>query len=315
MVGHGQAANSLYHALVGLPAVRFQWVIGRRLDSAAQFASERGIPNHSIQFEAALADPTVDTMLICSPNELHYSQAMQALQAGKHVVVEVPMAMSYREAQALVNTAAEKGLFLSVPHTGRYLTTARQAKALLASGELGHPYQLIYRRLVLLRPGAGWTGRPRSWIDSVSWHHGAHALDLASWLLGEPLHCVGAAIGHNASHHQSTDVSAVLVTPSKTIVTVTISYNSTQRIFDCVVVGEKGMLALQDFTSLRHDDAILIQELDPFESLERAYRSYALDLVASLRGEGPVAIGGAELLPMMEQLDHIHTMAGEPGIS
>ena len=146
----------------------------------------------------------------------------------------------------------------------------------------------------------------------MSWHHTAHAVEQAHWLLAEPLHCMGAAIGRHATHDQSTDVSATFVTPSETMVTLTLSYNSRQSIFDCVLVGEKGVLELQDFTVLRHNGVVVFrEEVDPIESVEQAYRRYALDLVAGLRGEKPVPVNGTEMLPIMEQLDRMHTLAEE----
>jgi predicted dehydrogenase len=147
------------------------------------------------------------------------------------------------------------------------------------------------------------------WIDSVSWHQGAHAVDLVYWLLNEPLTCVGAAVGYHASHDQSTDVSATLVTPTATLVTITISYNATHKVFDCVLVSEKSLLELQDFTTLRLDGVELVREIDPFDSLEQAYRRYGLELVAGLREGGPVPVEAVELLPVMEQLDRMHALA------
>jgi hypothetical protein len=74
-------------------------------------------------------------------------------------------------------------------------------------------------------------------------------------------------------------------------------------------MGEDGLLELVDFTLLRRDGLELVREVDPFESLDRAYKRYALDLVAALRSEGPVPISGVDLLPVMEQLDRMHVLA------
>lgn len=310
IIGHGQAGNSFYNALNDLPGVQLNWVIGRRPEATAQFAQERDIPNHGIELEAALTDPAVDVVLICTPNELHYNQTMLALQAGKHVVVEVPLAMSYLEAQELVDVALEKECFLSVSHNTRYVATYTRAKELVSANELGQIYQVVYRRLTTKRETKGWTGRPRSWVDSVAWHHTAHAADLASWLLNEPFYCKGAAIGYNTSSDQSTDISAVLTTPSETIVTLTLSYNSSQELFDCVLIGENGTLELEDFITLRRDGTeILREQVSSIESVEQAYRRYALELVAGLRGERPIPNKGSELLPVIEQLDAMHALA------
>ena len=91
--------------------------------------------------------------------------------------------------------------------------------------------------------------------------------------------------------------------------TMTISYNAARKIFDWVLVGENGLLEFVDFTGLRRDGVELVSEVDPFDSLERAYRRYALELVAGLNGEGPLPVSGAELLPVMEQLERMHTLA------
>jgi 2-hydroxy-4-carboxymuconate semialdehyde hemiacetal dehydrogenase len=151
--------------------------------------------------------------------------------------------------------------------------------------------------------------RTRSWTDSVSWHHAAHAVDLAHWLLQEPLDCIGAILGLNPDLKNEVDLSANFRTPSGAIVTIAMSYNSRIDLADYIVIGENATFEFRDFSVLRRNDTILVQEGTVLQSLESAYGRYAADVTAGLRSEAEMPVTGAELLPVMAQLQRIHDLA------
>ena len=310
MVGYGQAATLLHAAFADEREVAFRWVIGRLPEPAEQFARERGIPCHSVELEHALRDERVDAVIIATPHDLHYEQALRTLQAGKHAIVEVPLTMSFTEAQSLVRVAAEQGRQLSAPHISRYLPMNVEAKRLVESGEVGRVYQFIYRRLWLQRGVGHLFNRTRSWIDTVSWHHAAHPVDMAMWLLGERMQCVGAIIGHDREHGNAVDLSANFLTDSGAAVTLALSYNATHNYLDGVVIGEKALLEMQGFSCLKRQGETVLAPQDSLDVQRLAYQRYITAAVAGLRGEGPMPVTGAELLPAMEQLQRMHDLAG-----
>ena len=312
LVGYGQAATLLHAAFAAEREVAFRWVIGRLPGPAEHFARERGIPCHGADLEHALHDDQVDAVIIATPHDLHYAQALRTLQAGKHAIVEVPLTMSYTEAQALVRVAAAHGRHLSAPLIARYLPMNVEARRLIEAGELGRVFQFIYRRLWLQRRIGHLLNRARSWIDTVAWHHAAHPVDLAMWLLGDRMACVGAVIGYDREHGNAVDLSANFVTSSGAAVTLTLSYNATQNFLDGVVVGEKALLEMEGFSCLKRQGEVLLAPQEALDVQRLAYQRYCSAALAGMRDEGPMPLTGAELLPTIEQLQRIHDLAGPP---
>ena len=311
VVGYGQAATLLRAAFAAEPDVAFRWVVGRLPEPSAAFAQTHAIPHHTTDLTEALADDQIDTVIIATPHDLHFSQAYQALQAGKHVIVEVPMTLSYSEAQTLVESAEARGLLLSVPYISRYLDINIEAKQLIDSGSLGRIYQLIYRRLWLQRNIGHMMNRKRSWVDTVAWHHAAHPIDLYMWLLGEPIECVGAIIGRDPVVGNETDLSANFITPSGVLVTLSMSYNARQNYMDTLILGEEAVLELQGYATLKRQEETLVGPEDALMVQERAYGRYAAAVVAALRSEAPVPVSGREVLSSMAQLQRIHDLAAQ----
>ncbi len=309
IVGYGQSAVLMHAGFVAQPGVAVRWVIGRLPEPTAQFAAERGIAHHGVDLEAALADETLDAIVICTPHALHYTQALRALQAGKHAIVEVPLTLSYAEACHLVEVAAAGGRQLSIPHISRYLPMYVEAQQRLQAGELGRVFQFIYRRLWLQRGIGNMLKRQRSWLDTVSWHHAAHPVDLAMWLLGEPMQCVSAVIGRDRQSNKEVDLSTHFVMPSGTIITLTLSYNARQDFLDTVIIGEHSLLEFQGFSALRRSGEVLLQPTSAIEVQSLAYERYIAAAVAGLRGAAPMPVTGAEILPVMEQLQRMHDLA------
>jgi predicted dehydrogenase len=133
---------------------------------------------------ALIASPEVDLVVLASPNDSHFALAHAALQAGKAVVVDKPFTLHAAEAQALVNLADAKGLFLSVFHNRRWDGDFLTLQALLAQGELGRVVRMAshfdrYRPLV----------RPR-WREAAG-PGGGLWIDLAPHLLDQALQCFG----------------------------------------------------------------------------------------------------------------------------
>lgn len=110
-------------------------ICGRNSLAAERLGVPFGIPHR--EAEAVLADPSIEAIHICTPNALHYSQAKEALLAGKHVVCEKPLATTAAEAQELVTIARERNLRNCVCHNLRYYPMVQQMRQMREAGELG----------------------------------------------------------------------------------------------------------------------------------------------------------------------------------
>lgn len=164
---------------------------------ARDVAQAWGVPRAYRDIEEVVADPQVQVVHVCTPNHLHRPMAQAALEAGKHVVCEKPLATTLEDARALAALAAANALVATVPFVYRYHPVVREARARIAHGELG-PLHLIHGSYLqdwLLDPGSNnWRvdlalgGASRVFADI-----GSHWCDLVEWVSGERFTEVSAA--------------------------------------------------------------------------------------------------------------------------
>ena len=107
------------------------------IDLAQHLGAGFAIPTVVADYRAILANPAIDAVHICTPNAQHFSMAREALEAGKHVVCEKPLATTVEEAEELVALAARKGLRNAVCHNLRYYPMVQQLRRMREAGELG----------------------------------------------------------------------------------------------------------------------------------------------------------------------------------
>ena len=117
-------------------------IAGSSVESARRLGEGFGIVVLSADYREILRDPAIDAVHICTPNALHFSMAKEALEAGKHVVCEKPLATSVREARELVALAAQKGLRNCVCHNLRYYPMVQQLRRMREAGELGEIFSV-----------------------------------------------------------------------------------------------------------------------------------------------------------------------------
>jgi 2-hydroxy-4-carboxymuconate semialdehyde hemiacetal dehydrogenase len=183
VIGPGAIAGAHLEALETLGRCRNRWVVGRSSESAGRFADRWHFERSGTEVGDALADPAVELVLIASPNELHAAQALQALDAGKHVIVEIPVALSFAEAENLESRSRRRGRRVLVCHTLRSYPAFRELRARVLAGALTIS-QIDGFFAVPRRNNENWAGGHRSWADNLLWHHGGHYVDISLWMLG-----------------------------------------------------------------------------------------------------------------------------------
>jgi predicted dehydrogenase len=120
-----------------LESVDVSALVDPHIEPAQLLGAGFGIPTVASDYRAILANPEIDVVHICTPNAQHYSIAREALEAGKHVVCEKPLATSVEEAQELVALAAKRGVRNCVCHNLRYYPMVQQLRRMREAGELG----------------------------------------------------------------------------------------------------------------------------------------------------------------------------------
>jgi predicted dehydrogenase len=137
IVGTGFMGRVHLEAVLRLGSVDVRAVCGRREETAAALARAFGVPGVSTDYRSLLDDPDLDAVHVCTTNRLHTPIALAALDAGKHVLVEKPLATSAADARSLVALAAEKGLRNCTCHNLRYYPMVQQMRRMREAGELG----------------------------------------------------------------------------------------------------------------------------------------------------------------------------------
>ena len=162
-----------------------------------------------------LADPAVDAVTICTPHPLHAAQAIAAAEAGRHVVVEKPMALNAAEADAMIAAAERAGVVLSVISQRRWYPAARRVKAAIDEGRIGRPALGIVEVLGWRGPEYyamdPWRGTLAGEGGGVLVNQAVHQLDLACWFLGEAVEVDGwtANVNHPEIEVEDTAVAVV----------------------------------------------------------------------------------------------------------
>ena len=156
---------------------------------AREIAQSWNVPRAYRNIVEVVDDPQVQVVHICTPNHLHRPMAQAALEAGKHVICEKPLATTLEYAQALAALAASTGLVATVPFVYRYHPVIREARARIAQGELG-PLHLIHGSYLqdwLLAPASNnWRVDPvLGGASRVFADIGSHWCDLVEWTSGE----------------------------------------------------------------------------------------------------------------------------------
>ena len=177
---HAQAAQKL-------PDVALSAVVNHRPESMAAFADGLNIPRQYATIETLLHDGGVDAISINTPNYLHAPQAIAALEAGVHVMVEKPMAMNATEARAMVDAAEKSGVLLMVAHCWRFDTEVLWLKEHADAGKLGRIVRTkSYGVHANWGPGGWFTQKLYAGGGALA-DMGIHALDTTRFLLDDPL--------------------------------------------------------------------------------------------------------------------------------
>src|SRR5215212_10119796 len=137
VIGYGFAGRSFHAYLVGLtPGLQLHGIVARSPETRQKIL-ERGDCKAYESIAQAVADPEVDLVVVASPNDQHAPQAIEALRAGKPVVVDKPMCLSLADCDAMIEAAREAGKMLTVFHNRRWDGDFLTAKQAMDDGALG----------------------------------------------------------------------------------------------------------------------------------------------------------------------------------
>ncbi len=226
LAGAGAFGQKHLDALKLIDGVEVVSLVGRRLDQTQETADKYGVPHVTTELAEALAQPGVDAAILCTPTQLHASQAIECMKAGKHVQVEIPLADSLADAQAVAAVQKETGKVCMVGHTRRFNPSHQFVHKRILAGE-AKVLQMDVQTYFFRRTNMNALGQPRSWTDHLLWHHAAHTVDLFQYQTGEKV--VKAHAVQGPIHPElgiAMDMSIQLKTEGGAICTLSLSFNN-----------------------------------------------------------------------------------------
>jgi 2-hydroxy-4-carboxymuconate semialdehyde hemiacetal dehydrogenase len=226
LAGAGAFGEKHLDAIKLIDGVDVVSVVGRRPEQTRAVADKYGVAHATTELDEALALPGVDAAILCTPTQMHAAQAIACMRAGKHVQVEIPLADSLADAEAVARTQAETGLVCMVGHTRRFNPSHQWVRKRIVAGELAIQ-QMDVQTYFFRRQNMNAKGEPRSWTDHLLWHHAAHTVDLFQYQTGDEVVTANAVEGpHHPQLGIAMDMSIQLKTRRGAICTLSLSFNN-----------------------------------------------------------------------------------------
>jgi predicted dehydrogenase len=212
LFGSGWVQDFHARAVTEHPQAELVAAANWRPESLARLAERHSIPATTLRWQDLAESSDLDAVVIATPNALHAEQAVACLEAGKHVLVEKPMATSVAECDHMVSAARASGRRLMVAHCWRFHERVRALRARIEGGELG---QVVKTRGYGIHVGwgpSGWFVDPALAGGGALVDMGVHAIDTARYLLGEPVaDRVEAVVGTRYGTYEVEDDAVLLI--------------------------------------------------------------------------------------------------------
>jgi 2-hydroxy-4-carboxymuconate semialdehyde hemiacetal dehydrogenase len=224
----GQGAFGVKHleAISNIDGIEVVSLAGGNPVQTEEVAKRFNIPHWTTDLAESLARPGVEAAILTTPTQMHADQGVQCMRAGKHVMIEIPIADSLKDSERLLKAQQETGLIAMGGHTRRFNPSHQWIRKRILSGEL-KIQSMDVQTFFFRRTNMNAAGKPRSWTDHLLWHHACHTVDLFQYQTGEIAHRANALEGPmHPDLKIAMDMSIQLKVPSGAICTLALSFNN-----------------------------------------------------------------------------------------
>ncbi len=310
VAGEGAIGHRHLDGLARIDGVEVASLAGGVAEDTEALANERGIVHWSLDLDECSGQPGVEAVILATPTHLHAAQAQRVLNAGKHVLLEIPMADSLADAEELVRTQEDTGLTAMVCHTRRFNPSHQWIRQRIVAGELTLQH-LVVETFFFRRTNMNALGKPRTWTDHLLWHHACHTVDLFQYQLGEIPSRVWAQQGPPHSELGiAMDMTIGLQVPSGALCTLALSFNNDGPFgtFFRYICDNGTYIARYDDLVDGNEAPIDVSKVDvSMDGIELQDREF---FAAIAEGREPNA-SFAQCLPAMQTLDRLERSLGE----
>ena len=226
LAGGGAFGQKHLDGIEKIDGVEVVSLVGRRLEQTQTIADKYGVGHVTTDLADGLKQPGVEAAILCTPTQIHAEQAIQCMRAGKHVQIEIPIADSWADTEAIDKVQQETGLTCMAGHTRRFNPSHQWVHNKIKAGDISIQ-QMDVQTYFFRRKNINAAGEARSWTDHLLWHHAAHTVDLFQYQTGEEVTVAQAIQG--PPHPElgiAMDMSIQLKTASGKILTLSLSFNN-----------------------------------------------------------------------------------------
>ena len=170
-------------ALKNIEGVEVTSIMGPTKSKIEALAVERGINHSSTTLEECIKLDDIDAIILSTPTQMHADQAIACMNAGKHVLIEIPMADNLEDSNRIIDKKKETGLICMAGHVRRFNPSHQWIKNKIDAGEL-KLQQMDAQTYFFRRTNTNAKGEPRTWTDHLLWHHACHTVDLFQYQSG-----------------------------------------------------------------------------------------------------------------------------------
>ena len=224
----GAGAFGIKHldAIKQIDGVEVVSLISRDLAKTQEVADQYGIGHVTTELADSLAIKEVDAVILCTPTQMHASQTMACLDAGKHVQVEIPLCDVLKDGEAAAARAKSAGKVAMCGHTRRFNPSHQWVCQRITAGEF-NIQQMDVQTYFFRRSNMNALGQARSWTDHLLWHHAAHTVDLFAYQARSPIVKANAVQGPiHPTLGIAMDMSIQLKAANGAICTLSLSFNN-----------------------------------------------------------------------------------------
>ena len=224
----GAGAFGIKHldGIKNIEGVEVVSLVSRELDKTREIAAQYGIGHVTTELDESLALKEVDAVILCTPTQMHASQTLNCLRAGKHVQVEIPLCDVLKDGEEVAQVADKSGLVAMCGHTRRFNPSHQYVHKEVEEGRF-NIQQMDVQTYFFRRSNMNALGQPRSWTDHLLWHHAAHTVDLFAYQCGSPVVKANAIQGPiHPTLGIAMDMSIQLKSANGAICTLSLSFNN-----------------------------------------------------------------------------------------
>ncbi len=319
MLGCGRISAAHIAAIQAQPRnLNLVAVIDRDLGRAQQVATRHGIPHAFGDLASALALGEIEAVLICTPNEMHTANSLEALAAKRHVLVEKPMAENAADARRMADAAIAANRILAVGHTFRHSAAVRYLQDHFA--DFGTLHSLEVSQCVF------WDGPQAPWWATRTREQGLilslfapHALDFVQLVMrDEPLRVQAETARHQSGWQGEDEAMILLGYPGRRMATVHVSYNQRRVVDRKTLLFDRGVLRLEDRDWLYWNDELVVgtpqgpgpeQRRMGGKDMAACFETQLTEFVHAIRGQPHRSVLHEDGCRLIEIIDRIRRAA------